>query len=205
MQRTEALGALGEPAADRATVEVVDACGVQIVQQAEGWERFFCAVSNALVGNPLGNPVLRVEDRLGARARGPTLAAVVGAAEVYVGGRKLEPWRALPLHPSCEIKVVADGGPAYVSFSGLTAHAARVEAGIELLVRRIEEVEDVLARFVPRSLLQACLSGGESCERAIERVLRHLRYACAMAREGAKLVKVRVGELVYELWVKEVE
>lgn len=192
--------------ADEHGLEVLDAHEVQVVQNAEGRERFHWAVSNALIGNSLYNPALKVGGWLEVKVESPVLTAVTGNANVNVSGRSFKPWRALPLYAGCRMRVEAGEEPVYVAFSGLKAHVAQVRVGLRLIVGRVSEVDwDVLARYVPRSLLQACLNGSEACESAIQRVLQHLKYACEMAKNGARLVRVRVGDVVYEMWVKELE
>lgn len=204
LSRVEAVEAVRGP--NEQSLEVIDAFNAQIVQQAEGREKFLLAASNALVENPLFHPAIRVEGRLEVRARTPTLAAVVGNALVHIGGRSCKPWRALPLHAGCRLDVEAVEGPVYVAFSGLRALASQLKAGLKLVVKQVSEIDCVvLARFLPQTLVRDCLYNGDSCENAIQRVLRHLRYACEMAKSGAKLVRVKIGDTVYEMWIKEVE
>ncbi|MEM0460008.1 MAG: hypothetical protein QXZ31_09100 [Thermofilaceae archaeon] len=186
-------------------LEVLNAFDARIVQEAEGMEKFLWAASNALVDNPIFHPAIRVEGRLEVRARTPTLAAVTGNAVIRAGGRVCKPWRALPLYAGCSMVVEAVEAPVYVSFSGLRALASQLKAGLRLVVKRVSEIDgDIIARFIPQSLVQACLNNGEPCDKAVQRVLRHLRYACEMARSGARLVRVKIGNTVYEMWVKEV-
>ncbi len=188
-----------------AHVEVLDAHSSEIVDAAEGWERLLWAVSNVLAGNPITNPAVRVGGRIEVRASVPTLAAVAGDCDVYVGGVRARPWRAVPLPPGSTVRVEARGGSAYLALRGLRARALSVGRGLRLLVSAVTGFEDVVARYVPESLLRAFESNGTTVDELIHRVARHVHLACEMVRSGAKLIKVRVGNAVYEMWVKEVE
>lgn len=187
-------------------IEVVDAYAAQIVHKAQGWQKLLLAVSNALVGNPLLNPAIKVDGYIEVKAKVRTLVAVAGYAEVTIDGRKLSAWRALPLQSGSKVRVEAIGEPVFVAFSGLQAHQSNVLVGLGFQVSSMTDFDGSLfARYVPQSLLQTYLRGEEEIEELIQRVVRHIRYACEMAKCGAKLVKVKVGDKVYEMWVKELD
>ena len=187
-------------------IEVVDVYAAQIVHEAHGWQKFLLAVSNALVGNSLLNPAIRVDGFIEVKTGVRTLAAVAGSAKVILNGRLMSAWRALPLQPGSRIRVEAKDEPAFLAFSGLQAGQSNVHAGSGFRVSSAADFDgSIFARYVPQSLIQACLRGEEKLEDSIQRVVRHIRYACEMAKCGARLVKVKVGDRVYEMWVKELD
>jgi len=188
------------------SVVVVSAQDTRLVTASDAADGFSYTLSNALVGNPLDNAALEVRGELELESRIPTLMAVTGNARVFIGGSEYRSWRALPLPPRKRARVEALRGVAYVALSGLKA-AAAVGAGACLGVQELNgRFDDLAARYVPYSMLSEYLrakSDGEACKRLLDRILRHLRLASEMARRGAKLIRVKVGEEVYDVWVEE--
>ncbi|RLF06036.1 MAG: hypothetical protein DRK00_02745 [Thermoprotei archaeon] len=189
------------------SVVVVSAQDARLVTASDATDDFSYTLSNALVGNPLDNAALEVRGEVELESRIPTLMAVTGSAKVLIGGSEYESWRALPLPPRRRARVKALEGVAYVALSGLKAAAAAVGAGAWLGVQELNgRFEDLAARYVPSSMLREYLRArgdGEACRWLLDKILRHLRLASEMARRGAKLIKVRVGEEVYDVWVEE--
>lgn len=196
------------PAFDEETVHgltIVNASGVRLVGDRELADGFLKAVSNALVGNSLASPVFEIEGFIEAELAVPCLAAVAGQAKIEVNGRVYDAWRALPVPAGGSVRVTTENKVAYLAFSGLSGHPGSVKPGARFPVRPISELgADLAALRVPPSLVRKYYSG-EPREKLLERILRHLRLACEMARRGAKLVRVRVGESVYDVWVEEIE
>lgn len=188
-------------------VIVVSARAARLVTAAEAADDFSYVLSNALVGNPPNNAALEVRGKLVIESRIPTLMAVTGSARVLIGGSEYKPWRALPLPPRKRARVEALGGVAYVSLSGLRASAAEIVSGARLGVQELNgSFNDLAARYVPLSMLneyRRSRSDGDARRGLLTKVLRHLRLASEMARRGAKLIKVRLGEEVYDVWIEE--
>jgi hypothetical protein len=196
---TKTIAALDETPDHGLTV--IDAVETYLVSDGDGFLR---VVSNALVGNSLEAPVFRVEDRVELQSSVPCLAAVAGHARVEVNGVKCSAWRALPVPAGGRVKVVAHGGAAYLAFSGLSGRLGRVRPGERFHVKQADGFgAELAARCVPLSLLNEYFNGGAQ-DALLEKVLRHLKLACEMAKRGAKLVKVRIGGKIYEVWVEEV-
>ena len=165
------------------------------------------ALSNALVDNPIDGAALELDGYLEVRTGSPTLMAVTGDARVEVEGKALPTWRAIPLPARSRVRVEAIGSVAYVSFKGLRADCSELKAGTVLRTHELDgRCDDLIARYVPSSLISEYLrvrTNGGSWSELLTRVLRHLELASEMARRGAKLIRVKIGKEVYDVWVEE--
>ena len=197
--QTKTIASLDETSVHGLTV--IDAAGTRLASDGDVFSR---AISNALVGNSLETPVFRVGVYVELWSSVQCLAAVAGHAKVEVNGVKCGTWRALPIPAGGEVRVLADEGEAYLAFSGLSGQLGPVEPGERFYVKPVEDFgADLSARYVPPTLLNEYFNGGAR-DVLLEKILRHLRLACEMAKRGAKLVRVKVGGKIFDVWVEEV-
>lgn len=191
----------------RATVEVLESIGIRVVTTGAAAEPFLCAISNALVGNSLNSEAIEVEGELTFRCDAPVLAAVAGRSTVQIGERAYKPWRALPIPPNKTVKVAAQSGLAYVALKGFKKLNTTRENGVIATAYEFTNNPDLQARYIPEKFLREyfmSLGNTTALEGLLTKVLRHLKLACEMASRGAKLVKVRIGTDLYEVWVNEI-
>jgi len=197
--QTKTVSALDETSIRGLTV--IDAAETCL---ASDGDRFLGAVSNALVGNSIETPVFRVEAYVELQSFVQCLAAVAGRAKVEINGVECGAWRALPVPAGGEVRVLARDEAVYLAFSGLSGRMGLVRPGERFYVNPVDDFGvELAARYVPPSLLNEYFSGGAQ-DALLERILRHIRLACEMARRGAKLVRVKVGGKVFDVWVEEV-
>ena len=187
------------------TLRVLQTRYARVVVKKEALSTFPYFISNALVGNSLGSRAIEVREYLelenGSEAIG--LGAVTGEAEVRINDREGRPWSAFPLPPGAKLRVVATGGPAYVAFYGLQAPTSTLSKGTTLTMREPERFNDLHARYVPENLLKEYAKRNDVNGRFLYKVIRHLELACEMARRGAKLLRVKMGSHVYDVWIEE--
>ncbi|MCS7105355.1 MAG: hypothetical protein NZ954_07305 [Thermofilaceae archaeon] len=190
--------------------------GLTVISSSNTWlikrkrktvDYFYSCVSNVLVGNPLLSPVFKVKGSLGVVIHVPSLVAVVGDAEVRVNERSCGTWRAIPVRAGWHVHVTARNGSAYMAVYGLEGRPSRVVNGALFSMKPLYNIDaDISARYVPPSLVAECATSKDNVgTHLLSRILQHIKLACEMARSGARLVRVKVGGLVYDVWVKEVE
>lgn len=190
--------------------------GLAVISSSNTWlinckrgtaDHFYGCVSNVLVGNPLTSPVFKVRGFIEVVVHAPTLVAVVGNAEVRVNERSFGTWRAIPVHTGWHVYVTARNGSAYMAVYGLEGRPSRVVNGALFSMKPLYDIDiDISARYVPPSLVAEYVTGkDDDGTYLLSRILQHIKLACEMARSGARLVRVKVGGLVYDVWVKEVE
>jgi len=190
------------------SLQIVEAEAARVVTLDEHERRDVVAymVSNLLVGNPMEHPVLEVRGAVAFKPLKRVLMAVTGEASIKINGSAFQAWRALPVPEGAEAVVRALSPPAYVAFKGLEAPPDGVKPGTLVKASELDGVEsDLMARRVPATLLRECMASAtqSSWRSIVEKIARHIELACEMARTGAKLIKVKIGHDVYELWIKE--
>ncbi|MGC9106711.1 MAG: hypothetical protein ACP5IE_00760 [Infirmifilum sp.] len=165
-------------------------------------DKFAHAVSNALALNSLTGPAFEVKTgELELEFDSKTLVAFAGDSEVYVDGRRVEPWAAYFAKERVTLKTT---GRAYISVRGLRGSNRRkqvLKSGEAYPLEQLNGISesDLRALRVPSTLRFA---NGDWLE-AVARIQRHLGMVLEAVRKGAEQVKVRVGGGEFEVWVLE--
>ena len=195
------------------SIKIIDTSNARVVRPNSASDPYLHAAANLLVGNSEWERAIEVSrGRLEMEFGRESAIALVGDCEARLNGVELPLWRAVPVPAGSRLEVQSSS-TAYLAVAG----GLEIPLALELLRPGLvlgsqpdgslpRVLEELPARYVPENLKAKLLSRSAIYDGdLIGELAECLKAAVEAYRRGAKLIRVRVGNTIFDAWVEELD